>query len=153
MARLSELPEALAEHLRALPLPTFDDRPFVLGPPLSERRVALISSAGLQRRGDTQWAPGEAGYRVIPGELPASELMMSHISVNYDRTGFQDDINVVFPIDRLTEMASRGEIGSVADVHYSFMGATDPEEMAPAAREIGRFLKDDGVNAVVVVPV
>lgn len=26
---------------------------------------------------------------------------MSHLSINFDRTGFQQDINVVFPIDRL----------------------------------------------------
>ena len=153
MARFSDLPEALAEHLKTLTLPTFEDRPFVAGPQLSERRVALISSAGLQRRGDTQWAAGEAGYRVLPGASQSTELMMSHISVNYDRTGFQDDVNVVFPLDRLNELASRGEIGSVADFHYSFMGATDPVAMEPAARELGRLLREDAVNAVVLVPV
>ena len=52
---------------------------------------------------------------------------MSHISTNFDRTGFQQDINVVFPVDRLRELAARGTIGSVADFHYSFMGATAPE--------------------------
>ena len=51
---------------------------------------------------------------------------MSHISVNFDRSGFQQDLNVVFPVERLREMAADGEIGSVAD---SFMGATDPEQM------------------------
>ena len=52
---------------------------------------------------------------------------MSHISVNVDRSGFQQDFNVDFPVERLKEMAVDGEIGSVADFGYSFMGATDSE--------------------------
>ena len=59
---------------------------------------------------------------------------MSHISVNYDRTGFQEDRNVVFPIDRLRELAAEG-IGSVAIPIISFMGATDPIQMEPYMRD------------------
>ncbi len=39
---------------------------------------------------------------------------MSHISVNFDRTGFQQDLNTVFPIDRLRELVADGEVGSMA---------------------------------------
>jgi D-proline reductase (dithiol) PrdB len=61
---------------------------------------------------------------------------------------------VVFPIDRLHELAKQGEIGSVARFHYSLMGAGWlPEQIEPTARQIGRLLKDDGVNAVVLSPV
>ena len=48
---------------------------------------------------------------------------MSHTSVNFDRAGFAEDVNVVFPIDRFRELEASGTIGSMADVHYSFMGA------------------------------
>jgi D-proline reductase (dithiol) PrdB len=78
---------------------------------------------------------------------------MSHISINYDRTGFQEDWNVVFPLDRLNEMAADGEIGSVAQSHYSFMGATDPVQMEGYAREVAGRLKRDKVDAVVLSPV
>ena len=78
---------------------------------------------------------------------------MSHISVNYDRTGFQEDINVAFPIDRLHEMAAAGKIGSVAAYHYSFMGATDPEQMKPAVDSLIGPLQADNVDAVVLIPV
>ena len=47
---------------------------------------------------------------------------MTHASVNHDRSGFQEDINVVFPIDRFKELESEGVIGRLADVNYSFMG-------------------------------
>lgn len=48
------------------------------------------------------------------------------ISTNFDRTGFHMDGNLIFPIDRLNELTENGFIGSVANYHYSFMGATDP---------------------------
>ncbi len=79
--------------------------------------------------------------------------MISHISINFDRTGFQEDWNVVFPLDRLTELAAEGVIGSVAQTHYSFMGATDPVQMEPDARELAGRLKQDNVDAVILSPV
>ncbi|PIP39124.1 MAG: hypothetical protein COX19_08875 [Desulfobacterales bacterium CG23_combo_of_CG06-09_8_20_14_all_51_8] len=78
---------------------------------------------------------------------------MSHVSTNFDRIGFQQDWNVVFPIDRLQELAAEGFIGSVADYHYSFMGATDPAEMEPSARNLALLLKGDQVDAALLVPV
>ena len=153
MARLSDLPGGMTEHLLNLPLPEFDDTALVAGPPLAERRVAIVTSAGLMRRGEDAFAPGDADYRVIPGDVRGADLLMSHISVNYDRAGFVEDTNVVFPIDRLRELAEDGAIGSVADHHYSFMGATDPEKMALPAAEVAGHLQADRVDAVLLTPV
>lgn len=153
MVRLTDLSEGEARHLAELPCPVYDTAPWADGPPLSRRRVAIISTAGLSRRGDRPFDRGAADYRIIPAEVDANDLVMTHISVNFDRTGFQQDQNVVFPLDRLREMAEAGEIGSVADYHYSFMGATDPAEMEPAARPLAKLLAGDGVDAVLLVPV
>jgi len=92
-------------------------------------------------------------YRVIPGDVEAKDLVMTHISTNFDRTGFQQDWNVVFPLDRLRELAREGVIGSVAAYHYSFMGAADPASMAFSAKTLAGLLKGDGVDAAVLVPV
>ena len=78
---------------------------------------------------------------------------MSHVSTNFDRTGFQQDWNVVFPLDRLHALAQEGSIGSVAAFHYSFMGATEPRHMEAAAHQLARLLTQDHVNAVCLVPV
>ncbi|MBG05083.1 MAG: selenoprotein B glycine/betaine/sarcosine/D-proline reductase [Rhodospirillaceae bacterium] len=153
MVRLSDLAQAERDHLINLPCPTFDTQPWAEGPPISERRVAVISTAGLQRRDDRPFSRGDADYRVFHRDTPPDEIVMSHISVNFDRSGFQQDLNVVFPVERLKEMAADGEIGSVADFGYSFMGATDPEQMEPLVREIAGFLKEDQVNAVLLAPV
>lgn len=131
----------------------FDGRPWVGGPALSRRRVAIVTTAGLHRRGDAPFPSASADYRVIPGETAAADLVMSHLSVNFDRTGFQQDLNVVLPLDRLRELAARGDIGSVADFHYSFMGAVPIRRLEPKAREIAGLLKRDRVDAVLLTPV
>jgi D-proline reductase (dithiol) PrdB len=153
MARIETIPEPERSHLLNKECPTFERTPFVSGPPLSERRVAIISTAGLHPRDDRPFTSREADYRIIPGSASASELVMSHVSTNFDRSGFQRDVNVVFPLDRLKELADAGVIGGVADYHYSFMGAARPEELEGATRRLAGLLKADGVDATLLVPV
>lgn len=153
MARLDQMPEPMRSHLAKLPCPSFDDYPWASGAALSTRRVALISTAGLHGRKDRPFEGMSGDYRVISGSIKAADLVMTHISTNFDRSGFQRDWNVVFPLDRLNELANERIIGSVADYHYSFMGASDPEEMKPEARNLASLLKGDRVDAVLLVPV
>ena len=151
--RLDRIPQAQAERYATLECPDFKTTPWVEGPPLSERRVAIVSSAGLVVRGDKVFRGRDADYRAIPGTTEPNDLLCSHISINFDRTGFQEDWNVVFPLDRLTELAEEGKIGSVAATHYSFMGATDPVQMVDGAREVAGKLKADHVDAVLLTSV
>ena len=153
MTRLTDLPPTQAKRLAELECPDFTTRPWVSGPPLSRRRVAIVSSAGLVVRGEIPFRGRDPDYRVVPGDTAAEELLISHISINFDRTGFQEDWNVVFPIDRLNELAAERAIGSVAQTHYSFMGATDPVQMQPSARDVAARLKSDRVDAVILSPV
>ncbi len=154
MVRLDRLNGVERKHLEELNCPTFKTQPWVKGPPLSQRRVAIISTAGLHKRGDRPFTRDPVdSYRVIPGNIRANELVMTHVSTNFDRSGFQQDWNVVFPVDRLTEMAEEGIIGSVADFHYSFMGAHDPMSMEQSARNIADLLKKDKVDAALLIPV
>ena len=153
MARLTDLPAAQAKRLADFECPEFDTRPWVKGPALSRRRVAIVSSAGLVVRGENPFRGRDPDYRVIPSRTKAEELLVSHISINFDRTGFQEDRNVVFPLDRLNELAAKGMIGSVGATHYSFMGASDPAAIEPHARELAGRLKSDQVDAVILSPV
>jgi len=153
MARLEHIPEPTATSIREIDCPDLGDPPFVTGQALSERRIAMISTAGLITRGDRPFVGGDADYRVIPADVGADDLLVSHVSVNFDRTGYQRDRNVVFPIDRLRELATDGTIGSVADTHYSFMGATNPVEMEAHVGPVIAGLKADRVDSVVLLPV
>jgi D-proline reductase (dithiol) PrdB len=158
MVRLTDLPEYEREHFLAkVPaLPAFPGRPWAQGPALANRRVAIVTTAGLHLRTDRPFGAGASGidYRVIPGDVGAAELVTSHQSVNFDRSGMQADWNVVFPLDRLKELARDKVIGSVAAFHYSFMGAISPvTKYEPRARELARILRQDAVDAVLLSPV
>jgi len=153
VTRLTDLAPEQAKRLAELECPDFTTRPWVRGPRLSQRRVAIVSSAGLVVRGENPFRGRDPDYRAIPAATRPEDLLCSHISINFDRTGFQEDWNVVFPLDRLNELAAGGTIGSVADRHYSFMGATDPVQMEPYARELAGWLKQDAVDAAILPPV
>ena len=155
MARLSDLPEFERQHHldKIRDLPDFGATPFVPGPPLRERRVAIITTSGVHVRGDRPFLPGAADYRVIPGDTPHADLIMSHSSVNFDRSGFQEDVNVVFPLDRLRELQAEGVVGSVSEFHYAFMGAAPIRALETKARELAGLLKKDRVDAVLLTPV
>jgi D-proline reductase (dithiol) PrdB len=154
MVRLTDMSPEEAEHLRSKACDPFDTQPWVTGPPLAERRVAIMTSAGLHRAGEPPFGAIDLSYRVIHGSTPAHELTMTHSSIHFDRTGFRADANVVFPIDRLHELAREGVIGSVADFHYSLMGAGwPPQAIEPTMRELAARLRDDAVDAVCLAPV
>ena len=153
MARWEELPEYEREYLASMRMPTFESTPCVSGPSVTKRRIALLTTAGVQRRSDKPYPFFSGEFRVIPGEVPKGELVMSHLSPNFDRSGFQQDVNVVFPLDRMKELEARGAIGSVAKYHYSFMGGTSPEDMEPHLDELVALLKADRVDSVLLCPV
>ena len=65
MARLDSLPESIRGHLATLPCPTFETTPFVQAHDAGERRVTMISTAGLHRLGDRPFSLGSDYYRVV----------------------------------------------------------------------------------------
>jgi D-proline reductase (dithiol) PrdB len=153
MVRMTDLPPPTQTGMANLDCPQFERKPFVSGPPLAERRIAVVTSAGLVRRGERPFTSGDVDYRILPGDTPAPEILLTHVSVNFDRTGFERDINVVYPVERLRAMAEAGTIGSVAATHYSFMGASDPRGMEANVRTVAGLLKADKVDAVLLTPV
>jgi D-proline reductase (dithiol) PrdB len=134
-------------------LPEFEPTPCAPGPALAERRIAIITTAGLHRSNDAPFTPGVGEYRIIPSDIDMDDLVMSHVSTNFDRTGFIQDLNLVFPIERLAELEAAGDIGSVAKYHYAFMGATPPTAMAAVAADLAANLKEDGVDGLILAGV
>lgn len=154
MVRMADLPKIEQKMLLGMKGPAFESRPWVSGPPLNRRRVAMITTAGLHKRTDRPFQMGQPDfYRVIPGDTKDREIVMSHGAASFDRTGYQQDWNVVFPLDRLRELADEGVIGGVADYHYSFGTPLTLEENEMAAKELSELLKKDRVDAVLLFPV
>ncbi|MEC8001062.1 MAG: glycine/sarcosine/betaine reductase selenoprotein B family protein [Pseudomonadota bacterium] len=155
MVKLADIPEYERRHLMSKLLPPLGELPWVVNDkPLSEKKVAIITTAGLNFREDHNFEFVDSSYRALPRDLAASDILMTHASVNYDRSGFQEDINVVFPVDRFKELESQGVIGRLADVNYSFMGGGMlPDVYEANARGLAKLLKADGVDAAFIVPV
>jgi D-proline reductase (dithiol) PrdB len=122
--------------------------------PLAEARVAIVTTAGLRSDGDLYWKAGDESYHVLPGD--GRNVVLAHMSPNFDRTGFVADLNV-FPIDRMAELADGGVIGSVASRHFSFMGGQPNHELATMRLDSGpavaRLLRADDVDVVLLTPV
>ena len=155
MVRLSDLPKYERDHLLSKNLPP-------LNPPtwtprskaVKDMRFALITTAGLHDRTTQGFNFTDAGFRPIPVEANTDNLIMSHSSANFDRSGFSEDVNLVFPIDRFRELENQGKIGSLASIHYSFMGAgLTPDAYQDSANQVAGLLKQDQVDAVFLTPV
>lgn len=146
--------QAMRAHAATLPAPEFPNPAWVTPKPLAQSRVAIVTSAALYANGDQQFASGDTGFRLLDRER--RDLVMGHWSPNFDHVGFALDINVVYPIDRLEELAEQGVIGSVAPRHVSFAG-NQPDDVATIRLDSGpaaaALLRDDGVDVVLLTPV
>jgi D-proline reductase (dithiol) PrdB len=137
------------------PVPNLGSTPYTEPPSLDKARVAIVTTAALRQTDQPRFGLLEdQTFRVLKSS--AEHLVMDHASPNFDRTGWLRDVNVVFPIDRLHELAADGRIGSVAATHLSFVGAQQETltsirlDSGPAA---GELLRRDGVDVVILTPV
>ena len=130
--------------------------------PLSECRIALISSAGVAlRKGEpfdeegerrNPWW-GDPSFRVIPRFACSEDVRLCHLHI--DRSHGEADLDCVLPLRRLEELAADGVIGEAAPSHYSFMGyLLDADEfLRTSVPAIIERLKEEQVDAVALVPV
>ena len=156
MPRLDQLSEIQRQSAVYFPCLENDTVPWLpWTKELSKSKVALVSSAGLHLRSDKPFGLGDPTYRVIPSDSNTADVIDSHASIGWDRTGIYRDLNLAFPMDRLRELVDRKVIGSLSQDYYSFMGAQrDPrkiiEETGPQASE---SLHAQDVDLVFLVPV
>lgn len=122
--------------------------------PLNECTVALVTTAGVHLREQEPFAvydeKGDWTYREIPVNAPSDQLMVTH--THYDTRDAEQDINVVFPLDRMRELADEGVIGTLAPRHYGFMGfIPDPRHLATeTAPVVAEELARDGVDVALL---
>ena len=160
MATMNELSLPVRLFLKAYRWRTVDPVPWTpLRKPLSEARLALVSSAGFVAPGQEPFSDsvkgGDSSFREIPAGVDVSTLTEYHKSWAFDHSGVLRDPNLGFPIDRVRELAASGRIGSVNPRHISFMGSiTAPGRlMRDSAPEAARRLAADGVDVALLVPV
>ena len=160
MGHYSEFSFTLRTFLRAYPWRRINPVPWTpLPKPLSECRLAIVSSAGFVLRGqepfDESVRGGDVTFRQVASDASVSDLVDHHRSESFDHAGMAMDPNLAFPLDRARELVATGRIGSLAAHHLSFMGSiTAPgrlvRDSAPAAVTT---LVDDAVDIALLVPV
>lgn len=131
--------------------------------PLSQCRVALLSTAGISMKGDSPFdmemerknpTRGDPSWRALRADATAADIESNHLHID---TGYiESDLNVALPLDRLRELVAEGVVGSVADTHYSIMGyqgndsSTLVRESAPA---IAKAMRAEEVDLALLAPV
>ncbi len=92
----------------------------------------------------------DASFRRIPRAATAADLCITHDK--YDRRDATEDINLVFPLQRLRELETEGIIGRVAELHYGFGYVRNLDDLLAPAREVSRRLKQARVDLALLVP-
>lgn len=120
---------------------------------LSNATISIVTAAGVHRKDQEAFniadELGDLTYRLMDENVQSEDLMVTHH--HYDHSDADEDINVVFPIDRLRELVDEGFIGGIARKHIGYMGYTMRlkdmyEKTAPdIANEIDRGSRADAV--------
>ncbi|MGI8546842.1 MAG: glycine/sarcosine/betaine reductase selenoprotein B family protein [Gemmatimonadaceae bacterium] len=124
--------------------------------PLSECRVAFVSTAGVQPRGtlpfDVVHPVGDYTFRQVPSSARVEDLEIHQLK--YPTMGANRDLNVIFPIERLRELAADGTIGSLTENFYSFIGYNmDPERLERTlAEDIADAVSAEGADIALCAP-
>jgi len=92
--------------------------------PLAESRLSFVSTSGVQLRGtlpfDTAHPIGDYTFRAVPSNSKTSDLEIHQLK--YPTAGAERDLNVIYPIERMQELAAEKIIGELAPNFYSFIG-------------------------------
>lgn len=131
--------------------------------PLAQAKVALLTTSGVSLKGeppfDTEreqerptW--GDPSFRSLPADTTAERVEVNHLHI--DTQYAKRDLNVALPVDRLRELVDAGEVGAIADTHYSTMGfqGNDPMRVVrTSADDIAKSLQAEGVDLLLLAPV
>jgi hypothetical protein len=113
---------------------------------LSEASVCLVSTAGVREKKDKPFeVEGDSTYRVISGQATGADLAFD--DAHYDHACADQDINCIFPLDRLRELAAEGKIGGLTEKHFSLGFSMALRELRETtipklAREVDRTRPD-----------
>ncbi len=120
-------------------------------------KVALLTTGGLHVKDqppfDVLSRTGDPTVREIPSDTPRAAFAIS--DTHYDHSAADHDVNVLFPIDRLRELAAEGVIGGISPIHFGLMGfAPNPRRdgFIELYRQVAQRLNEEGVNVAVLTP-
>lgn len=163
---------AYAPHGGAKPRFAYDEGAFTpLTKPLSESRLALVTSSGHFVKGDdpeplgvvdmtqeeaeariSEFLRAEPTLSAIPIDTPTHQLQVRH--GGYPVEAVRADHQVALPIGHLKSLAAQGVLGELAPRAYSFVGAASQLRLRDhVAPDWAEMLRGDDVDVALFVPV
>ena len=124
--------------------------------PLSECRLVFVSTSGVQPKGtmpfDTVHPVGDYSFRRVPSSSRVEDLEIHQLK--YPTMGANRDLNVIFPIERLRDLADEGVIGGLTENFYTFIGYNmDPERLERTlAEDIATAISEEGADIALAAP-
>ena len=124
--------------------------------PVGAARLAFVSSAGVQPRGTTPFdvvhPVGDYSFRRVPSDATPGDLEIHQLK--YPTDGARRDLNVIFPLERLQELAREGIIGGLTPSFFSFIGYNmDPERLERTlAEDLAAAVAADGAEIALLCP-
>ena len=138
----------------------YADVPFApLAKPLSQCRVALVTTAAPYQPGQGDQGPGAPYngkakfYTVYSGDTPQDhDLRISHVAIDRQHTTAEDP-GSYFPLPALRRCASSGRIGSLAPrFHGAPTNRSQRTTLEVDGPEIVARCRADGADAAILVP-
>ncbi len=125
---------------------------------MSTSTVAILTTGGIhlpdQTPFDMQNPDGDASYRMVPGDVDTSKLVITH--KYYDHSDADTDPNVIFPLDRFRDLVDQGVVGGIGPRNFGFMGHIDADQVGilnqQTAPEVAAKLSEDGVDFAFLTP-
>ncbi len=129
-----------------------------LARPLNQARIGVVTAAGVhlesQQPFDMDDSEGDSSFRVLPADALPADLTITHDY--YDHRAADRDLNLIYPVERLGDLAARGEIGGVAPRHVGMMGHLYGAQWTrlnrDTAAQIADVFREDEVDLVLAVP-
>lgn len=123
----------------------------------SAQTFALVTSGGLfikktQQPYDTVSIHGDSSFRELPKTVKQKELGIAH--AHYDHSLAEQDINIIFPLQRFMELENEKIIGGLAETNYSFSYVNDAVTLVQKSiPELVSRIKAQAIDVVFLVPV
>lgn len=127
-----------------------------LSKPLSQSRVCFVSTSGVQPKNtlpfDTVHPVGDYSFRRVPSDSKPDDLEIHQLK--YPTFGAKEDLNVIFPIQRLQELVEEGVIGGLTKNFYAFIGYNmDAERLQETlAKDLAAAIAEEKPDAVIAAP-
>jgi len=129
--------------------------------PLGGAKLALVTSAGIslkaeppfdmeREKREPTW--GDRSFRKIPKKSTARDVNANHLHIN--TAYLLQDINVMLPLERLSEFESEGLIGELAPTSYSYYGfqRQTADFIQAAIAPMAECMQTEEVDAVLLTP-